>query len=35
MAFPQALIEVPLYMNIPKGYETCQISKKPHALKLL
>jgi hypothetical protein len=34
MAYPQADIEVPLYMDIPKGF-TCNGSKRTHCLKLL
>ena len=35
MAFPQPQVELPLYMNILKGYESSQIRKKTHVLKLL
>ena len=35
MAFPQAPVEVPLYMNIPKGYKGAHKTKLSHVLKLL
>ena len=34
MAFPQTPVEVPLYMNIPKGYSGPVISKKTNMLEV-
>ena len=34
IAIPQALVEFPLYMNSPKGYERQKISKKMYLPKL-
>ena len=35
MAYPQAPAEMPLYMQLPQGYQRRRISRKTHALKLI
>ena len=35
MAYPQAPMEMPLYMRLPQGYKCNGITRKTHALKLL
>ena len=35
MAFPQAPMEVPLYMHLPQGYIGVNYTRKTHVLKLL
>ena len=35
MAYPQAPAEMPLYMQLPQGYQRKGISRRTHALKLL
>ena len=35
MAYPQAPVEMPLYMHLPQGYKREGMSRKTHALKLV
>ena len=35
MAYPQAPAEMPLYMQLPQGYQRCGMTRKTHALKLI
>ena len=35
MVYPQAPVEMPLYMHLPQGYKCEGMSRKTHALKLI
>ena len=35
MAYPQAPIEMDIYMELPQGFETAEGNSKDHMLKLL